>query len=166
MANHLVARLLRLLLLWALLLMLWLSLGATSNVAAFLAPLSSSSTATSTRSIPGGGLVEGRGSHLAADTSQQHEFALLFDCDGVILETEELHRLAYNHAFREFDLTIDGEPVVWSVRTSCYVLLGWKPSEMLGATILMMLVMWCEPPAVSAMEATTHPHSRSSSSPS
>ena len=43
-------------------------------------------------------------------------FALLFDCDGVILETEELHRLAYNAAFREFDLTIDGEPVVWSVR--------------------------------------------------
>jgi hypothetical protein len=43
-------------------------------------------------------------------------FALLFDCDGVILETEELHRLAYNAAFREFDLTIDGKPVVWSVR--------------------------------------------------
>jgi hypothetical protein len=34
----------------------------------------------------------------------------------VILETEELHRLAYNAAFREFDLAIDGEPVVWSVR--------------------------------------------------
>lgn len=131
MANHLVARLLRLLLLWALLLMLWLSFGASSSVvAAFLAPPSSSYTATSTRSIPGGGLVEGRGSHLAADTSQQHEFALLFDCDGVILETEELHRLAYNHAFREFDLTIDGEPVVWSVRTSCFVLFGWKSSEM------------------------------------
>jgi hypothetical protein len=43
------------------------------------------------------------------------EFALLFDCDGVILETEELHRLAYNEAFRKFDLTLDGEPVVWSV---------------------------------------------------
>jgi hypothetical protein len=24
------------------------------------------------------------------------KFALLFDCDGVIVETEELHRLAYN----------------------------------------------------------------------
>ena len=51
-----------------------------------------------------------------ADAARQHEFALLFDCDGVILETEELHRKAYNEAFREFDLTIDGEPVRWSVR--------------------------------------------------
>jgi hypothetical protein len=47
--------------------------------------------------------------------SSKYEFALLFDCDGVILETEELHRLAYNKAFREFDLTIDGKPVVWEV---------------------------------------------------
>lgn len=45
------------------------------------------------------------------------EFALLFDCDGVILETEELHRIAYNSAFQKFDLKIDGEPVIWSVRT-------------------------------------------------
>jgi HAD superfamily hydrolase (TIGR01509 family) len=44
------------------------------------------------------------------------EFALLFDCDGVILETEELHRLAYNAAFEAADLTIDGEAVVWSVQ--------------------------------------------------
>jgi hypothetical protein len=47
------------------------------------------------------------------------DFALLFDCDGVILETEELHRLAYNEAFRKFQLTIHGEPVEWSVR------MGW-----------------------------------------
>jgi len=48
---------------------------------------------------------------------QQYEYALLFDCDGVILETEELHRQAYNAAFREFDLTLDdGTPVEWSVR--------------------------------------------------
>jgi hypothetical protein len=46
-----------------------------------------------------------------------YEYALLFDCDGVILETEELHRRAYNAAFTEFGLTIDGEPVEWSVRT-------------------------------------------------
>jgi phosphoglycolate phosphatase-like HAD superfamily hydrolase len=51
-------------------------------------------------------------------SAKGYEFALLFDCDGVILETEELHRLAYNAAFKEFDLTIDGEPVVWSVRSS------------------------------------------------
>ena len=42
-------------------------------------------------------------------------YALLFDCDGVIIETEELHRLAYNAAFKEFNLQIGGEPVEWSV---------------------------------------------------
>lgn len=41
--------------------------------------------------------------------------ALLFDCDGVLVETEELHRTAYNMAFEEFGLEIDGKPVVWSV---------------------------------------------------
>lgn len=39
---------------------------------------------------------------------------LLFDCDGVLVETEELHRTAYNEAFAKFGLSIGGEPVVWS----------------------------------------------------
>ena len=43
------------------------------------------------------------------------DYALIFDCDGVIIETEELHRLAYNAAFKAADLTIDGKPVDWSV---------------------------------------------------
>jgi len=43
------------------------------------------------------------------------KFALLFDCDGVIVETEELHRLAYNESFSAFDLKIDGVPVEWTV---------------------------------------------------
>lgn len=47
--------------------------------------------------------------------ASNYDFALLFDCDGVILETEELHRLAYNAAFKAADLTIVGEPVQWSV---------------------------------------------------
>jgi HAD superfamily hydrolase (TIGR01509 family) len=51
----------------------------------------------------------------AARFASNYEFALLFDCDGVILETEELHRLAYNAAFSAADLTIDSEPVDWSV---------------------------------------------------
>ena len=51
---------------------------------------------------------------MAADGSK-YEYALLFDCDGVILETEEFHRLAYNAAFEAAKLTIDGEPVNWSV---------------------------------------------------
>mmetsp|Transcript_5653 Transcript_5653/g.13018 ORF Transcript_5653/g.13018 Transcript_5653/m.13018 type:complete len:249 (+) Transcript_5653:109-855(+) len=43
------------------------------------------------------------------------EYALLFDCDGVIVETEELHRLAYNGAFEDFGLQIDGKQVEWTV---------------------------------------------------
>jgi HAD superfamily hydrolase (TIGR01509 family) len=54
-------------------------------------------------------------SHLGSSTGD-HEFALLFDCDGVIIETEELHRLAYNAAFKAADLSINGEPVEWSVQ--------------------------------------------------
>ena len=43
-------------------------------------------------------------------------YALLFDCDGVIVETEEMHRVAYNAAFKKYGLKLDnGEPVVWSV---------------------------------------------------
>jgi len=39
--------------------------------------------------------------------------ALLFDCDGVIVETEELHRLAYCQSFEHFKVAIGEEPVVW-----------------------------------------------------
>jgi len=50
-----------------------------------------------------------------ASTTSDPKFALLFDCDGVIVETEELHRLAYNGAFDAFELTIDGARVEWTV---------------------------------------------------
>lgn len=39
--------------------------------------------------------------------------ALIFDCDGVILESEHLHREAYNEAFKEFGLEVEGEIVNW-----------------------------------------------------
>jgi HAD superfamily hydrolase (TIGR01509 family) len=55
----------------------------------------------------------------SSTSNKKYDFALLFDCDGVILETEELHRLAYNAAFQEFGVTkVCGdlsEPVDWSV---------------------------------------------------
>mmetsp|Transcript_26149 Transcript_26149/g.38727 ORF Transcript_26149/g.38727 Transcript_26149/m.38727 type:complete len:330 (+) Transcript_26149:136-1125(+) len=47
--------------------------------------------------------------------STTFDYALIFDCDGVIIETEELHRLAYNAAFKEAELEIDGETVEWTV---------------------------------------------------
>eukprot|EP00560_Eucampia_antarctica_P002005 CAMPEP_0197834430 /NCGR_PEP_ID=MMETSP1437-20131217/22347_1 /TAXON_ID=49252 ORGANISM="Eucampia antarctica, Strain CCMP1452" /NCGR_SAMPLE_ID=MMETSP1437 /ASSEMBLY_ACC=CAM_ASM_001096 /LENGTH=315 /DNA_ID=CAMNT_0043439097 /DNA_START=33 /DNA_END=980 /DNA_ORIENTATION=+ len=45
----------------------------------------------------------------------EFDYALIFDCDGVIIETEELHRLAYNAAFQAADLQIDQKPVEWTV---------------------------------------------------
>lgn len=54
-------------------------------------------------------------SALSLSASAESPYALLFDCDGVIIETEELHRLSYNKAFNEFNLQIDDEPVEWTV---------------------------------------------------
>lgn len=44
--------------------------------------------------------------------------ALIFDCDGVILESENLHRQAYNDAFSHFDVRCPSsspEPLNWSL---------------------------------------------------
>ncbi|KAJ8544034.1 hypothetical protein K7X08_025652 [Anisodus acutangulus] len=46
--------------------------------------------------------------------------ALIFDCDGVILESEHLHRQAYNDAFAYFNVRCpssdnDDEPLNWSI---------------------------------------------------
>eukprot|EP00889_Picochlorum_renovo_P002898 jgi/Picre1/29928/NNA_005306.t1 len=42
--------------------------------------------------------------------------ALIFDCDGVIVESEGIHREAYNAAFKEFNVICPGEdgPLVWT----------------------------------------------------
>jgi len=40
--------------------------------------------------------------------------ALLWDCDGVILESEGLHRRAYNAVFQHYAVTVNGEVVHWS----------------------------------------------------
>ncbi|KAG1670118.1 hypothetical protein FOA52_013694 [Chlamydomonas sp. UWO 241] len=57
----------------------------------------------------------GSASSSATAEKKKYTCALLFDCDGVIVETEELHRLAYNSAFAEFECTIDGKPLEWTV---------------------------------------------------
>jgi hypothetical protein len=50
----------------------------------------------------------------SASSISPDQYALLFDCDGVIVETEELHRIAYNAAFEKFGLILlDGKPVIW-----------------------------------------------------
>ena len=41
--------------------------------------------------------------------------ALIFDCDGVILESEHLHRQAYNDAFAHFNVICSSSlPLNWS----------------------------------------------------
>lgn len=52
---------------------------------------------------------------LQAGSDKFEGYALLFDCDGVIVETEELHRIAYNKAFKKFGLRLpNGEQVEWN----------------------------------------------------
>ena len=46
-----------------------------------------------------------------ASNTSNPSFALLFDCDGVLVETEELHRLAYNASFQHFQIHIDASSV-------------------------------------------------------
>jgi len=62
-----------------------------------------------------GNEVVSTNTQLKCSTTETFDYALIFDCDGVIIETEELHRLAYNAAFKAAGLKIDGEPVEWSV---------------------------------------------------
>ena len=56
--------------------------------------------------------AQGRLMSMTADYSG---YALLFDCDGVIVETEEMHRVAYNSAFTKYGLKLpSGKQVEWS----------------------------------------------------
>lgn len=53
---------------------------------------------------------------VSASSSRSLE-ALIFDCDGVILESEDLHRQAYNDAFSHFDVRSppsSSESLTWS----------------------------------------------------
>ncbi|CAI5994170.1 unnamed protein product [Closterium sp. NIES-65] len=58
--------------------------------------------------------------------------ALVFDCDGVILESEDLHRRAYNAAFAHFAIRCPGENAIVDWTTEFYDVLqnkigGGKP---------------------------------------
>jgi beta-phosphoglucomutase-like phosphatase (HAD superfamily) len=52
---------------------------------------------------------------VAASNTKNPKIAILFDCDGVIVETEELHRLAYNKSFVDSGLQIQGVQMDWAV---------------------------------------------------
>ncbi|CAM9472489.1 unnamed protein product [Ectocarpus sp. 12 AP-2014] len=47
---------------------------------------------------------------LQSGSSSPAEWAVIFDCDGVILESESLHREAYNAVFREFAVDYEWSP--------------------------------------------------------
>lgn len=47
---------------------------------------------------------------VSASASSSALEALIFDCDGVILESEHLHRQAYNDAFTHFNVRCSGSP--------------------------------------------------------
>ncbi|XP_031274697.1 haloacid dehalogenase-like hydrolase domain-containing protein At4g39970, partial [Pistacia vera] len=52
----------------------------------------------------------------SVSASSQSLQALIFDCDGVILESEHLHRQAYNDAFSHFNVRCDSssqQPLNW-----------------------------------------------------
>ena len=44
--------------------------------------------------------------------------ALLWDCDGVILESEDLHRRAYNATFAHFGVKVDGKVRAAALRSA------------------------------------------------
>ena len=79
-----------------------------------------SEPALSARALSGLGLrtVGGRGARQvvsAGGSAVGPMEALIFDCDGVILLSEHLHREAYNKAFTEFGIEIEkGEQLVWT----------------------------------------------------
>ncbi|KAI4345260.1 hypothetical protein L6164_012399 [Bauhinia variegata] len=54
--------------------------------------------------------------YVSASASSSPLQALIFDCDGVILESEDLHRRAYNDAFAHFNVRCPSstEPLNWS----------------------------------------------------
>ncbi|TXG60172.1 hypothetical protein EZV62_014745 [Acer yangbiense] len=54
---------------------------------------------------------------VSAASSQHSLKALIFDCDGVILESEHLHRQAYNDAFSHFNVSCNSssqQPLNWA----------------------------------------------------
>lgn len=53
---------------------------------------------------------------LSVSASQSLQ-ALIFDCDGVILESEHLHRQAYNDAFSHFNVRCaPSQPLNWDLQ--------------------------------------------------
>ncbi|OMO56115.1 Haloacid dehalogenase/epoxide hydrolase [Corchorus capsularis] len=85
---------------------------AVSSFCEYLAPLLHlSKPGVSTGVVP---TAAAAAASLMSDATLQ---ALIFDCDGVILESEHLHRQAYNDAFAHFNVRCppSSEPLNWDL---------------------------------------------------
>ncbi|CAM9182052.1 unnamed protein product [Scytosiphon promiscuus] len=56
------------------------------------------------------GKAEAEASTAGSSAPDSANWAVIFDCDGVILESESLHREAYNAVFREFSVDYNWSP--------------------------------------------------------
>ncbi|KAI3506251.1 hypothetical protein L1887_28607 [Cichorium endivia] len=76
-------------------------------------------TTTTLRRIPyfSSYSISTRSSSRSISASSRAMEALIFDCDGVILESEDLHRQAYNLAFAHFNVRCPpfSEPLNWDI---------------------------------------------------
>ena len=76
-------------------------------------------------------------------------------CDGVIVETEELHRKAYNAAFAAFQCTIDGKPLVWS--TEYYVSYTVLKTTWLGSKECFVIYNVTNECVINPLPSPVHP---------
>ena len=59
-------------------------------------------------------LKKGANMMLVKHGDEDKTSALIFDCDGVLADTEPFHLISYNAAFAQLGLHVGGEPVAWS----------------------------------------------------
>ncbi|CAA0841810.1 Haloacid dehalogenase-like hydrolase domain-containing protein [Striga hermonthica] len=90
------------------------SLSLSSRAAPSLFPLSRTHTTLSSSSYSSAASRAAAGRPVAiavaVSASSRALQALIFDCDGVILESEHLHRQAYNDAFAHFNVRCPSSP--------------------------------------------------------
>lgn len=71
--------------------------------------------------------------------------ALIFDCDGVILESEHLHRQAYNDAFAHFNVRCSSQPLNWDLEFYDQLqnlIGGGKPKMRWSFASFLSLILW------------------------
>ena len=69
--------------------------------------------------------------NIPPDVRLDQPVAVFFDCDGVLVETEELHRLAYNKAFEFYQVKIGGknsQAILWDTEVCKSFLCNFRNS--------------------------------------